>query len=288
MVGREINHLIQLLDDPDYAVYSTVVARLLELGHVVVPYLEKAWEQSDSPQLQLRIEYIVQQMQSGLAASGLQEWIEGRYHNLLEGTYWVAKQAYPNLSIQPLQEKVDSIVKDVWVSLEDDSSPIDKINVLNYFFYSVYGFNSAPTDDFLNPDYGYIHRVIESKRGNPVSLGLLYMYIAQQAGLPIQGVCLPRNFLLAYTHVSDDVLFYINPFHAGSILQRDDIEFYFRTMQITPRPEFYKPCPACAVVRRLVEVQIFAYEHEGIGDKADIFRGLLPLFGAMKTAFMEE
>ncbi len=288
MRRNEIDSLVRLLDDPDYVVYSAVSARLMEQGALIVPYLEKVWERTENQHLQYRIEYLLQQLQSGLAASGLQDWIEGRYHNLLEGAYWVARQAYPNLTIAPLQAALDGLIKDVWIAMDEEYSPVEKVRVLNHFFYDIHGYNSANDDDFLRPQYGYLHRVIESKRGNPVSLGLLYLHVAQQAGLPLHGICLPRNFLLGYTTDDGEVLFYINPFHAGALLQKSDIDFYFRKMNIRPRDEFYTPCTPCAVIRRLVEIQMFAYEREGSEAKELLFRNLLPLFGAVKTAFMEE
>ena len=289
MKKEEIDSLVRLLDDPDYVVYAAVTERLMNEGAAIVPYLESVWAQSENQQQQYRIEQLLQQLQSGLATSGLQEWIEGRYHNLLEGAYWVARQAYPNLMIAPLQTALDELVKDVWTSMDDDYTPLEKIQVLNHFFYHVHGYGSAKEDDFLRPQYGYIHRVIENKQGNPVSLSLLYLYVAQQAGLPLQAVCLPRNFLLAYMAPDNEkLLFYINPFHLGASLKKTDIDFYFREMNITPRPEFYKPCTPCAAIRRLVEIQLFAYTREGNEEKENLFRNLLSLFGSMKTAFMEE
>ena len=82
--------------------------------------------------------------------------------------------------------------------------------------------------------------ILINKKGNPLSLSLIFLIIAQKCELPIQGVNLPKHFLIAYTHeeleifLGDPVKFYINPFSQGTILSRHDIEQFLEKEKIFP------------------------------------------------------
>ncbi len=63
-----------------------------------------------------------------------------------------------------------------------------------------------------------INQVLESKKGNPISLAAVYMLIAQKLKLPIFGVNLPNLFVLIYK--SEELNFYINVFNRGVIFSK--------------------------------------------------------------------
>ena len=54
--------------------------------------------------------------------------------------------------------------------------------------------------NFHAPQNSFISDVLNDKKGNPLSLSLLYLIIAQKCELPIKGVNLPKHFVIAYTH----------------------------------------------------------------------------------------
>lgn len=58
-VGKEIDALLRLIDDPDEEVYDTVQHKLLQYGSPVIPHLENLWEHSLSNYVQERIEMII-------------------------------------------------------------------------------------------------------------------------------------------------------------------------------------------------------------------------------------
>ncbi len=284
MKPAEIDAMINLLGDPDREVFSIIAGRLINEGAAIVPALEKAWEQPGGGLQQERIENILAKIQSDVATRSLQNWIESPYHSLLEGAYWIAKQSYPNIHLEDLQMVTNDICKDVWVNLQDDMLPAEKIKTLNFFFFHRHHFAPAP-DDFLLPQYNYINQVIDTHYGNPMSLNLLYLHIAQQAGLPLHAICLPRNFILGYTDENDDILFYVNAYQQGAMLYKKDLDLYFRRLKLSAGEHFYRPQTNTTAILRLLELQIYTYERENNEEKAEIFRTLLPLFGEEKSYF---
>jgi regulator of sirC expression with transglutaminase-like and TPR domain len=223
-------------------------------------------------------------LQSKIATEGLENWIGHRYHNLLEGAYWLAKQTYPKLHLEDMQVVVNDICKDVWINLQDEMSPEEKIKTLDFFFFRQHHFRLS-SDENLLPQYNYINNVINSHKGGLVSLTLLYLYVGQQAGLPLQAVCMPNSFMMAYTGKNEEILFYLHVLHQGVKLYRKDIDLYLNRSNIKPKEHYYQSKPNTVALLYLLEMLIYCYEREGNQTKIEQFRRLLPLFDTNKSAF---
>ena len=286
MKAEETSTLINLLEDPDAEVYSIISTRLIEQGLAIIPVLERALEASSNSLQQERIKDILQYLQSNIAAQGLENWLLQPYQNLLEGAYWLAKHSYPNLRLEDLQAAVDDIVKDMMVNLQDSMPPEEKIKTLDFFFFRYHHFYLSDRE-ILQPQHNYINNVIDSHTGNLVSLTFLYLHIGQQAGLPLQAVCMPNSFIAAYTNEEGEALFYLHILQQGAKLFRKDIELYFRRSGITPKEDYYLPKSNINALLYLLEMQIYCYERDGNTAKAEQFRRLLPLFGIEKSSFDE-
>jgi regulator of sirC expression with transglutaminase-like and TPR domain len=104
--------------------------------------------------------------------------------------------------------------------LPADIAPIPKLRLLNNFFYQELGF-SGNFNDYYNPDNSYLHKVISTRRGIPISLAVIYMELAQQIGLDVKGISFPGHFLMKLTVKSGDII--LDPFN-GASLSREEIE----------------------------------------------------------------
>jgi hypothetical protein len=283
---QEINTLINLLDDPDTVVFDAVASHFIEEGLSTIPVLEKVMEESRDENVCERIRTIIWQIHTRSVHDGMRQWIDSPYHNLLEGAYWVAKLHYPDLTMQWLEGALDDIQKDILICTSDDDTPMsNKLKIFNHLFYHTHTYKR--TTDTHNPIYCFINQVLEMQCGNSISLGLLYLHLAQQNGWSLQGVCLPDVFLVARTNKAGEVLSYINPYNRGLTTGKSSITVYFEQHGIQPRPEYYLPCDNIMVVLRLIEYLIYACKDEGDDLLADTFRALLPVFGNRSTHFME-
>src|SRR5690606_28796248 len=145
--------------------------------------------------------------------------------SLLYGAYLIAKYQYPDINYDNLEKVVAQITQDVWIEMNPQLTALEKVKVINEIFFNVHGF-SGNKKNFHSPQNSFINNVIDVKRGNPISLSLLYSEIATRVNVPIYGVNLPEHFVLAYTALpldyidqpsKEDVLFYINTFNKGSL-----------------------------------------------------------------------
>lgn len=276
---KELEALINLLDDNDDMVFDTVVNRLIELGEDVVIPLEKRWEITLKPELQERIENVIKQIQFNVLKRKMDRWRMTGATNLLYGAYLVAKFQYPDLEFEPLNEKIEKIKRDIWLELNNDLTALEKVKVINYFMYDIHKFDKS-LKKAHTPQLYLINHVMDTFRGSPVVLGLIYADLARRLNLPIYGVNLPRNFVLCYydqeyTEDPNGILFYINPSDKGSALGIKELKYFLTQLKIEERDFYFKPCTHVDIIERLVVNLQYAYDRSGHPDKALSLRNLL-------------
>jgi regulator of sirC expression with transglutaminase-like and TPR domain len=117
--------------------------------------------------------------------------------------------------------------------------------------------------------------VIDTKKGNPISLCAIYMLVAKKLGLPIYGVNLPNLFVLTYK--SQDVTFYINAFNKGLVFSRQDVLNYLEHLKIDPKEEFFEPCSHMDILLRSLRNLGNAFEKLGEASKVEEVREMIAI-----------
>ena len=271
--------LIDLLEDPDNLVFDSVVNRLIELGEEVVVPLEQRWEVTLRPELQERKKNVIRQIQFNTLRHQVNHWKKTGGTNLLYGAYLVAKFQYPDLDYEPLETIIDKIRRDIWLELNNDLTALEKVKVINYFLYDIHKFDKS-LKKAHTPQLYLINHVMDTFKGSPVILGLIYAELCRRLNLPIYGVNLPRNFVLCYydeqfTEDPNGILFYINPSDKGTALGLKELKYFLNQLKIEPRDFYFKPCTNVDIIERLVVNLQYAYNRSGHPDKALNLRNLL-------------
>jgi regulator of sirC expression with transglutaminase-like and TPR domain len=287
---NEIEALIKLIDDPNEQVFNHVRSRLLELGTEVIPQLESAWESAQiDVSMQERIEELIHEINFKTVFNGLAQWINSGGNNLLEGAILVAKYQYPDLDTEKIYSKINAIKQDVWIELNELLTPLEKTRVFNHILFDVHEF-SGNKKNFHSPQNSYINYVLDSKKGNPLTLSIIYAHIAQELNVPIKGVNLPSHFVLCYVDENNTmaisnpelnsygVLFYINPFSKGTVFNHHEISNFLSQLKLDARPEYYTPCSNLDMIKRVITNLIFSYEKSGYEDKVEDLKQLITLF----------
>jgi len=274
IADNEIKALIALLDDEDIEIINHVESKILSLGESVLPFLENEWENSLNPSLQNKLENLIHTLQFQTTKQRLEQWRAYESDNLLKGMWIVATYQYPEVTYEELQESVDQLYYDIWVHFKDDLNPFDQVKIINYILFEEHKL-SANTKNFHSPANNMLNIVFEGKKGNPISLCVIYMLLAQKLKLPIYGVNLPNLFILIYDW--DDKPFYINAFNKGLIFTKGDIDNYIEQLNLQKQESFYRPCSHLEIVKRIFRNLIVAYEQLGEGDKMTEIHELLDI-----------
>lgn len=143
---------------------------------------------------------------------------------LLESAICLAQDEYPELDIQEVLGQVDQLISRLKKRLPADAGAIQKLRVLNKFFFEEMGF-AGNANNYYDPDNSYLHVMLRTRRGIPISLALLWLELAGQIGLEAYGVGFPGHFLvkvhLPYPHEGKVV---IDPFNGHSLTKEDLME----------------------------------------------------------------
>ena len=139
---------------------------------------------------------------------------------LLEAAASIAQDAHPSLDLQAVLADVDRLARRLADDCRRASTETARLQRTLRFFYGAQGFagNAAAYHD---PDNSYLHRVLETRRGIPITLAVLLRELATHVGLDVDGVSFPGHFLVRVNlHAGTAV---IDPF-TGASLDRAELE----------------------------------------------------------------
>ncbi len=282
---KEVIALITLLDDPDEAIYSEVRNRFIVLGPPAIPHLETAWENSFEALMQKRIEIIIHSIQFEALQKALKDWSITESDDLLKGILLLARYQYPDLDENKVHKQIQQIKQDVWLELHDDLTALEKVKIVNHILFEVHQFGGNITN-YHAPQNSFINNVLESKKGNPLMLSVIYAIICKELNIPVYGINLPQHFVLAYVNdyanlidvnnktLSNNILFYINPFSKGLIFSQKDIDQFLKQLNLDPDNKYYLPCSNIEIVKRCLTNLIYSYEKLGYMEKLDELKRL--------------
>ena len=269
---NEIKALVSLIADDDRDIRAHVEEKIIELGGSAIPFLEWEWENTFRPEVQKRIEDLIHALQFEQLKHNLSDWYKQGGTGLLEGMWLIATFQYPDLELEKLRRQVDQIYYEVWLEMRAELHPYDQIKLMNNTLFRSLRF-SANTKNFHAPSNSMLNVVLESKKGNPITLCIVYMLVAAKLKLPIYGVNLPNLFILTYK--TEERQFYINVFNKGLIFSRADIDNYLANLNLSRLDIFYEPCSNIDIIRRVLRNLIVSFEKTGDADKVEEVRALL-------------
>lgn len=282
---QDISALIHLIDDPDDGIYEQVKLQILSLVESIIPDLESAWETNLFGVLfQNRIEQLIHEIQFQGLKTQLQQWKDAGAASLLDGVMLICSYQYPDFDQAAVLKSLEQIQQDIWIELNANLTAFEQVKVINHILFEVYGFNGN-TQHYHSPQNSFLNIVLETKKGNPLSLSLIYSIIAQNLDIPIYGVNLPRHFVLAYLDrfslyktndiYKSDVLFYINPFSRGTVFSVKEIDHFLEQLKLDPSDAYYRPCTNVDILTRVLNNLINSFGKQGAQEKVSELQALL-------------
>jgi len=285
---RGIKALIDLLDDPDEKIFMSVKTQLTGYGMDAIQQLEDRWENTFDPFIQDRIENVIHRIQFEHIHDQLNQWMHFYADDLLKGYLIVTRYQFPEINEADIIQKIEQIKWDMWLEINENLTALEMIRVVNHVLYDIHKFGANKVNPNAIQNF-FLNNLLETQRGNTISLGILYLILCQKLNIPVFGVDLPDHFVLAYIKElrdgevvyrkdRQDVMFYINPFKKGTIFSRKEIEIYLTQLKLEPEPAFILPCDNIAIIRRLISNLITTYKYFNMEEKVSELEILADLF----------
>ncbi len=282
----KIDALIRLLEDPNNQVFEQVKNELILIGdEALFPLETAAQKNSFGDQFNERVHSLINEIQRNVLKNELIQWINSEEKDLLLGSIIVSKHHDTYIEDSLVHETIQSLRRDIWLEFNDYQTSFEQIKIFNKIFFGVSQFKCLNKESY-SPDEIDISKVLESKQGAPLTIGLIYSIVAQSLDLPVYGVNLPNSFVLAFMDYNQSnfilnqqndfgVLFYINPKSLGDILDAREIDAFLSSRNLDPNRSHFEPCSNSSLIKRMIKDLMVSFQHIGDERKASDLNELI-------------
>jgi regulator of sirC expression with transglutaminase-like and TPR domain len=266
--------LVSLLSDENARVVAEARRALRDHGAKALPHLELAIEEGDA-KLRARARLARDEVRIHLLERELRELGErlDRDESALEdGCILIARTRDPDLDPATIRAALDAMADDLGSRLGTSDHPLTVLNVMTRLLARELGFHGNQRN-YYDPDNSYLHKVLERRIGIPISLCVIYLFVARRLSIPLVGVGMPGHFILRHTR-SDPTLF-VDPFGGGRILSEADCMRYLESEgEGNYDPTWLLPMSDGAILLRMIRNLLLIYRNRGETHRQEILQRL--------------
>ena len=210
-----------MIDDRDQFVRDRVRDQLIEVGEDAIPFLEIMAKTAD-PEKKAKALEIIQAIfpkQLQKQFSHLVQNSSPGHWDLEAGVILLSKFGCPREDANSISLALDQLATEASNQVKNKRSPEEAVKALTHFIFVEKEFRGNSTN-FFDPNNTYFSQMLKHKRGIPITLSALCVFVGQRLGLPIVGVGLPGHYIAKYDSLSQPI--YFDPFEKGQILSQAD------------------------------------------------------------------
>lgn len=240
--SRELNALLNLIEDPDEEVYQSVTSKLISLGDNILPILEEHKHHVQDSALLYKFDEIIHKIEVLKLEQAIDDWKNYGENLLLDASLIISTYLNREIDKEQFIFEIEKIRKTAWLELNDYLTPLEEINVLNRTIFDFNKIRGLETDYSNKQEFNLFH-LLSTKKGNSYSLAALYLIIAELLGIELKPVSIPKQNLLCYLSeedpfeptTSNEILFFLDPL-TGQVYTHRDIENYLKKIDYVPHP----------------------------------------------------
>jgi len=267
--NTEIKALLNLIDDPNDIVFHHVSNKILLHGIDIIPDLEEACNKSNNKTINERIETLILDLQFATTKQDFTNWKNSKKKDLLKCIFLIAKYQYPNIKFESILEKINKIERDIWVEINDNLTALEKVRIINKVFFEHHNFSIIDSKN-ISPKDLYINNFLDTKKAGKTLIALVYIILANKLNIPIRGVLLSKNLILAYIDdysLEKDILFYINPADKGKAFSKTELNYYIEQNNLEKKTSYYLPANNIEIIKFLLQELLLLYKNENNTNK---------------------
>lgn len=222
--------LADLLDDPSPAVRRALFSHLQELGPVGEKFLRDL-SQGSNRVAGLHARRFLADLCTSDPITEFRSFIRSQNYELETGVIMLSRTVYPELDVSQVCRQIDAIAHRCRELMVEPLPVLEKCRIINRVLFHEYGFRGN-VDNYTDPENSFLNRVLERRKGLPITLSVLYLLVADRCGLRLEPVGVPGHFVVGC--FTDGPAFFIDAFDRGRFLSAAELIRYLSGQVIQP------------------------------------------------------
>jgi regulator of sirC expression with transglutaminase-like and TPR domain len=242
--------LIQLLGDEDPAVFQRIHETILSQGPAAIPWLEH-YQLNEDPRTRRRVRGLLHKLKADQADNAFLSFCltHGAILDIEEGLFLLGRTTFPDINLEGYRALLDGYAEEVRNRVGRVRSPQRVLGTLNRLLFIQLGFR-GDSADYYSPDNSYLNKVIDRRKGNPITLSALYLSVCRRLDLPVAGVGLPGHFVCRYQGPSSEI--YVDAFNSGKFMTRTDCVHHLVRTNCSLKDDYLGPISPKRMLLRCV------------------------------------
>lgn len=258
--------LISLLADDDPAVYQLVRSKLLAFGPTAIEWLQP-YALSSEPKLRRRVLALIADEARRVNHERFVDYCrrKGEELDLEEAASYLAGTRFPEIRPEGYAALYDCWANELSERVASESSSTRVLEKINGFIFEELGFQGDEHYAY-EPESCYLSRIVDRRKGNPIGLCSIYLFLTRRLRLPVTGIGLPGHFICRYQNSKAEI--YIDCFRKGLFLTKADCVKYLLRANYGIADGHLSPITPKRILLRMCNNLVNTYGHLEMADEA--------------------
>lgn len=239
--------LIKLLDDPSPIVHERLLGEFKKLNEEAIGFLKSIIESGDTHLADAAKSYLHEIVGSD-GIDVFRSFIYSFQYELETGCILLDRTLYPEVEPEHISVFIDGMAERCKELVAPPFDPIQLCRAINQVMFHEYGFR-GDREEFYSPENSFLHKVIERKKGIPITLSIIYLLVAQRCGLQLEPIALPGRFIVGCFR--DSMPFYIDPYEGGVMMSEEEVQFLLYHYNVTETSQYLAPVTVGETLARM-------------------------------------
>lgn len=265
---------LKLLDDEGPQVRHGLMDAFRQHGEYATEFLTRILERPQG-NFARHARFFLRELGAINTVSDFREFIESLHYELETGLLMLERTVHPSTEAEDYHNLLNEMAGRVRELRVEGASNLETCKVLNRVIFHEFEF-CGEREDFYNPDNSFLGKVMQNRRGIPLTLSVVYLLVADRCGFTLEPVGFPVRFMLGC--FEEEVPFFIDPFSGGALLSRGDVESFLWENQTTPMDTYFQPTPVGEIICRSCRNLVHQYQLADDTELADRFTSFVDEF----------
>ena len=199
---------------------------------------------------------------------------------------YLAGEHCPSLDVEGQLAHLDRLAAEAQEQAPPSAAQDTLFRSLSRYLFEDAGF-SGNAQNYYDADNSFLNRVLETRRGIPITLSLVYLEVGRRLGLNCYGVGLPGHFLVGLAEPD----LYLDAFNGGLLLSAADCRRQVAEgfgSQVRWQEEYLAPCTNREILyRMLTNLKYVFFEHQDYRSASGVLERLALINPSMYDSFKE-